>query len=257
MLSRSEDKLVRSLSRRKGREEAGLFLVEGLRVVEELLATGIVLRFAVTSSTLEDSDRGRALKARLESATDVKEVGAGVLNELSETSTNQGVLVVAEIPEHGLSELVVEGSFAMLVVDGVQDPGNLGTLVRTAVAFGCGAVVSLPGTVDAWNPKVVRASAGMLFRLPVLQAIPKTLMEWLRERDFMVLGADAEGRPLDRLALPRRVALVVGNEGGGLSGYVRSHVDGVVAVPMAPETESLNVAVAAGILLYVITRERR
>ena len=257
MLSRSEEKLVRGLARRKVREKEGLFLAEGVRVVEELLRAGLVLRLALISSSLEDTERGRSLAAGLHRATEVRRVDGGLMDELADTTTNQGVLVVAETPVVGLDAVEVGEAFTALVLDAVQDPGNLGTLVRSAVAFGCDLVACLPGTVDAWNPKAVRASAGMVFRLPVAQVEPEELASWLGRRDVMFLGADAQGRRVDRLALPRRVALAVGNEGGGLSGYIRSRVDAEVSVPMSEEAESLNVAVAAGILLYVITGSRR
>ena len=212
MLSRSESKGIRALGNRKDREAQGLFLAEGVRVVEEL-------------------------------------------NDLADTSTNQGVVVVAEIPPATLDGVPDADRSTVLILDGVQDPGNVGTLIRSAAAFGCSIGAYLPGTVDPWNPKAVRASAGAVFRLPVVPGQPETVADWLNERGYLLLGADAAGRPVDRLALSGRTALVVGNEGGGLSGFVRSRVDSLVAVPMAEAVESLNVAVAAGILLYLVTRK--
>lgn len=254
MVSRSERKRIRGLGTRKDREAEGLFLAEGIRVVEELLAAGLPIRLAVVSPGLAETDRGQRLAERLRAATAVRETGVGELNELADTQTNQGVLVVAETPDASLETIPASGPSTILLLDGVQDPGNLGALVRSAGAFGCHLVLCLPGTVDPWNPKAVRASAGALFRVPVMKTDRDPVLEQLRARRFVVLGADATGRPIDRLALPERTVLAVGNEGAGLSEAVRSSVSSLVAVPMEREVQSLNVAVAAGILLYVVTR---
>ena len=255
-LTRAHEKLITGLTRRKVRESEGLFLAEGVRVVEELLRAGVPLRVAVTAPALEETERGRALRAALEARGEVVRVGPGVMDTLAETRTSQGVLVVAESPRRDLAGVELTGRATVLVLDGVQDPGNLGTLTRSAAAFGCAALVCLPGTVDPWNPKAVRASAGALFRLPVLTPGLEESMAWLAEAGFAVVGADSAGEPVEGAALGDRVALVVGNEGAGLTDEVRSRCDRVVAVPMREGTESLNVAVATGILLYVITRGR-
>lgn len=256
MVSRSKTKQIRALGDRKHREAEGLFLAEGIRVVEELLDAGLSVRLSVISPALTETLRGERLAARLREAGPVSDAGVGELNELADTSTSQGVLVVAETPATDLSSIPAEGPATVLLFDGVQDPGNLGTCVRSAAAFGCSAAVCLPGTVDPWNPKAVRASAGASFRLPMIQAEADPAMERLADAGFMMLGAAMEGRPVDRLALSERTVLAMGNEGGGLSGYTRARVDSLVAVPMVQEIESLNVAVATGILLYLLTRKQ-
>lgn len=257
MLSAGERKLVRALHRRRSREREGLFLAEGVRVVEELLEAGIVLRLTLVSPSLEDTERGGRLAARLEAAGDVKHVPDGELATLADTASGQGVLVVAESPGSSLSAVAPTGASVVLVLDGVQDPGNLGTLARSAAAFGCDALVCLPGTVDPWNPRAVRGSAGALFRQPVVQPSLEELWEWLDRHGYLLLGADAAGDPVTHGdPLPQRVALALGNEGAGLRETVRRRCDRLVAVPMRGGTESLNVAVAGAILLYELTGER-
>jgi TrmH family RNA methyltransferase len=256
MLSRAEEKRIRSLAHRRGRAREGLFVAEGIRVVEELLSAGIVPTLAVVSSSLEDTERGKRLLQRLEGGTDVRRGTDGMLRELADTTAPQGVLVVAETPSVSVAELNPEGRSAALVLDGVQDPGNLGTLARSAAAFGCDLLACLPGTVDPWNAKSVRASAGALFRLPVVSAGPEELTEWLGRHGYRVAGADASGEPVGAGEWGERVALVVGNEGAGLSEGIRERCERRVAVPMRGGTESLNVAVAGAILLYELTKER-
>lgn len=256
VLSAGEAKRIRGLQRRRGRAREGRFLAEGVRVVEELLAAGPVLRLALVSSSLEDTERGARLRAALEQATEVKRISEADLADLAGTAANQGVLAVADMPTASLDGLEPEGASVVLVLDGVQDPGNLGTLARSAAAFGCAALVCLPGTVDPWNPKAVRASAGALFRQPVVQPTLPELVEWLDRWGYLLAGADAAGGTIRETSLPQRVALALGNEGAGLSDSLRERCGAVVAVPMRGGTESLNVAVAGAILLYELTEER-
>jgi TrmH family RNA methyltransferase len=145
----------------------------------------------------------------------------------------------------------------ILVLDGIQDPGNFGTLVRAADAFRTAAVIALPGTVDAWNPKAVRAAAGSSFRVPILSLEDEQALEWLERAGFTVLVADADGTAVDLLTPPERAALVVGNEGAGVRALWRAAADAIVAVPTPGPVESLNVALASGILLYALTTHIR
>jgi RNA methyltransferase, TrmH family len=136
------------------------------------------------------------------------------------------------------------------VLDGVQDPGNVGTILRTAGALGASAVLAMPGTVDLWNAKVVRSAMGASFRLPVMAGTWEALDLFRQRHTLAIWGADTAGAPLDTLDPPARLALVVGNEGAGLSAAAHERVDALVALPIAPSVESLNVAVATGIFLY-------
>ncbi len=256
MLSSAEAKIVRGLRRRKIREAEGLFLAEGIRVAEELLASGVDLRLAVAAPSLEDTPRGAALRSTVAALPAFREVAESELARLADTEAPQGILLVGAIPRTELEALEVRGSAVILVLDGVQDPGNVGTLVRTADAFGALAVAALPGTADPWNPKVVRAAAGSLFRVPVLQPDRTALLEWLGARGFTLCAASAQGEPIEALPASRRVALVLGNEGAGVDAALAAAADAVVAVPIRGGAESLNVAVAGAILLYLLTRNR-
>jgi TrmH family RNA methyltransferase len=172
----------------------------------------------------------------------------------AETESPQGVLAIAEVPARSLDAIADDGRLRILVLDAVQDPGNVGTMLRTAAALEAAAVVSLPGTVDLWNAKVVRSAMGAHFHHPALPATLPALDAFLRERGVALWGADAAGARLGEAPAPERLALAVGNEGSGLTPATRARADWLVALPISPAVESLNVAVAAGILLHELRR---
>lgn len=254
VLSRADARRIEALQRRKSREREGLFVAEGVRVVEELLASDTVLRHVVVSPSLEDSARGRALLEHAVERTTVLHTNDVELRRLTGTETSQGVLAVAEIPHRALNDIALSARTTVLVLDAVQDPGNLGTLIRTADAFAVAGVIALEGTVDCWNPKVVRAAAGSLFRAPVVYASADDVHDWFTANEIVGYGADAAGANVDTVTTAPRAALIVGNEGAGLGAGARALAQRSVAIPMPGHAESLNVAVAAGILLHVFTR---
>lgn len=257
MLSRTEARRIEALQRRKSREREGLFVAEGVRVVEELLGSDTVLRHVVVSPSLEDSPRGRALLEHAALRTTVLRTSDAELLRLAGTETSQWVLAVAAIPRRALTDITLSAHAVMLVIDAVQDPGNLGTLIRSADAFAVAGVIALEGTVDCWNPKVVRAAAGSLFRAPVVYAGVADVQDWLAANDVVGYAADAGGTGVDDLVRAPRAAIIVGNEGAGLSEGARTLAQHSVAIRMPGRAESLNVAVAAGILLYAFTRKKQ
>jgi len=255
VLSRAEKALLRGLGRRRIREEQGRFLAEGVRAVEDLLASETEVHLLVHASSLEDGERGTALIGRARSGgVRTVELPDTELAALADTQTPQGVLAVASIPRATMDRLTPgTGRSTLLVLDAVQDPGNFGTMVRTAEALGAAGVLVLPGTVDPWNAKAVRSAMGSSFRLPIVPADWDTAGPWLRDHGFAVLVADAAGDPLGEVR-PDRAALVLGNEGAGVSPATQIHADRTVSVPLRGRAESLNVAAAAAILLYELLR---
>jgi TrmH family RNA methyltransferase len=162
---------------------------------------------------------------------------------------------VIEQPRNELSEIIPVARHPVVVLDGVQDPGNVGTLLRTAFALGCPGAVLLKGTADPANPKALRAAAGASFRLPLAVASDEQLAAWLKRNGIVLWVSDAAGTPIRRLAAPARLAVVVGNEGAGVRPAVTALSHDRVAIPLARGAESLNVAVAAGIILHEVQRE--
>jgi TrmH family RNA methyltransferase len=238
------------MRRRKARERSGRFVAEGVRTVEELLLSPIRIRGALVSPSLERAPKGPALRATLvERGVEVAEVDEREFASAAETDSPQGILAVADIPERSLDDTMLPPVARILVLDGIQDPGNVGTIVRTAAALGVNATVALPGTVDLWNAKVVRSAMGALFTHHALAVAWEELEAYLTRHKVPLWSADAGGLPVS--AVPGRLALAVGNEGAGLSDGVRQRSERVVSIPIE-HVDSLNVAVAAGILLYTL-----
>jgi TrmH family RNA methyltransferase len=243
--------LARDLRRRKARERQGLFVAEGVRAVEELLRSPLRIRGALTTAQLDATPRGAELRGALGArGVELLDLGEAEFASASETESPQGVLAIAEVPARPLAALALPARARLLVLDAVQDPGNVGTILRTAAALGAAATIALPGTVDLWNAKVVRSAMGAHFRHPAIPTTADELFAFLREGRVALWGADAGGVALDPTAAPDRLAIAVGNEGGGLSAPVRERADRLVALPISADVESLNVAVSTGILLY-------
>ena len=247
---------ARDLKRRKARERNDLFVVEGVRATEELLRSNIARRGALVTAALERSERGKRLVEQLKgTATEVAEIDERDLASAANTDSPQGVLVIAEVPRREVADVVVSDRMRLLLLDGVQDPGNVGTMLRTASAFGVSATIALPGTVDLWSAKVVRSAMGAQFNHLALHASLSQVMSFLGRHDVVLWGSEAGASPVDDAGpLPARMALAVGNEGAGLSDDVRANVTRSVGIPTTPNVDSLNVSVAAGILLFQLSR---
>jgi RNA methyltransferase, TrmH family len=256
-MSGSLQTLIRDLHRRRGRERRSLALAEGVRLVEEALATGIIVRGAAVSPALEATTRGQTLKATLVSrGIKIEEVDDAQLDALTDTEHPQGVTAVIEPKKWSLSDIRLRPGMTALVLDAVQDPGNVGTMLRTALGLGAAGVVALKGTADLTNPKVIRGGMGATFRLPSVTATPEELVAWgrLQRAEIWVAGTGGEavGRVPPRNSGRSPVLLVVGNEGAGVSPALEAAATRRIGIPLGPGVESLNVAVAAGILLYEV-----
>ena len=228
-----------------------MFVVEGVRASEELVKSPLELVGALVSPQLSTTPRGASLRTALASrGTEIADVTEAEFESAAETETPQGILVIAVTPKRSLDAVAAADPSLVLVLDAVQDPGNVGTLIRTAAGLGATATVALPGTVDLWNAKVVRSAMGAHFLHSAFHCTWDELRLFLDERRMPLWGADAGGVPVERTSAPRRLALAVGNEGAGLSAHVRGACAQLVSLPLDPGVESLNVAVAAGILLY-------
>lgn len=248
--------LARDLGRRKAREKHSLFVAEGVRSVEELLRSPLKVRGALVAPQLATAPRGQALRAALDqSGVEVAEVSEKDFRSAAETESPQGVIAIGEVPPRSLDTLAVSSRCRLLVLDGVQDPGNVGTILRTAAALAATATVALPGTVDLWNPKVIRSSMGTQFHHPALHAGLDDLFAFLQREQIVLWATAAASEKLDRADAPARLAIAVGNEGAGLSVEIRAKAARTVSLPISGDVESLNVAVATGIILYELRHD--
>jgi len=244
--------VARDLQRRKARERSGRFVAEGLRTVEELLQSGLPIDGILMAATARAVPRAAILLDRADAAgVPVFEVTDAEFESAAGTDAPQGVLAVAETPVFTFAMLPAHGA-RVLVLDAVQDPGNVGTILRTAAAFEVTATIALPGTVDLWNAKVVRSAMGSHFVHPTMLTTVDALAAFLGQRGIPLWGADAAGTPVPEIAVPTQWALAVGNEGAGLSSVTQALVTQTIALPISAAVESLNVAVATGILLFAL-----
>jgi TrmH family RNA methyltransferase len=253
--STSNDKVkyVRRLQSQKDvRHHHRRFVLEGVRLVEEILRASLVPTFVLFTEQLAGEGRGKALLTALRGLrTPCYAVSEAVMKSCSDTTTPQGILAVLPFPNLTPSEPPT----LLLVVDRLRDPGNLGTLLRTALAAGVEQVLLAPGTVDFSNPKVVRSAMGAHLRLPMADADWDAIAEIVAGCDVW-LAAAAGGKLYTEVDWTRPVALVLGSEAHGAGDRAHSLARGSVSIPMQSAVESLNVAVAAAIILFEVVRHR-
>ncbi|MHB1654426.1 MAG: TrmH family RNA methyltransferase [Desulfitobacteriaceae bacterium] len=261
MITSLQNSLVKhivALQQRKARDEAGEFVVEGWRFAGEALARGAKINQVVYCPEQVRPEGGALLERCRQGGIPVEEVERRVLRKMTATEEAQGILAVVRKPKFSWAHVPISARSLLLVVDGVQDPGNLGTILRTALAAGVSAVCLTQGTVDLFNPKVLRSTMGAIFSLIVLQKLePRRILAFCQEHRWPIVVGDITGESLygsPRLSLP--LVLVVGNEGAGPSSIFRTSAQRLLTIPMGSSVESLNVASAAGIMLFEIVRQR-
>ena len=244
-------KFIRALAGRpKERQAAGAFLAEGVRLVEEAFSAGWPFQFVLYSE--ETSRRGKKLIEQLQAAgLDVEEVKPDALRSSSETETNQGIVAALKLEFLPIPD----GLNFVLIPDQIRDPGNLGTLIRSAAAVGAQAVFIPPETVDPFAPKVVRAGMGAHFRLPVHSLDWREISGYLN--GLTAYMADAQGlRSCWNADFLRPLALIVGGEADGASQPARNLANMVVKIPMPGKIESINAGVAGAVLMFEVVRQR-
>ncbi len=246
---------IRDLHRRKARERRGLALAEGIRLVEEMLAAGVPCKGAAVAPALLETPRGAAVRQQLASrGIPVEEVSAAEFATLAATEHPQGIVAVYLPREWALDALLPTLGKPLVILDGVQDPGNVGTIARTALAFGASGMIALPGTADLENPKTLRSAMGALFRLPHLHLDDVALLHWLSGNGVALWATAMAGEPILPGAPEEPIAIILGNEGAGVRDELQARASRRVTIPIQPIAESLNVAVAAGIILHQVTR---
>jgi TrmH family RNA methyltransferase len=248
-------KQLRAAFQGHARLSGGLIAIEGDHLLEEALRSGMVLK------TVFVSERREAPKV-VPRGVELLRLTEEVFESVVETQSPQGVAALMVPPVFGLEDVFGSGGAAalILVAVGLQDPGNLGTLVRSAEAFGATGVLTTPGTVSAWNQKALRASVGSVFRVPVV-GVTASEMEGLKRSDVKLIaavGSDDAGVVAAReMDFSGACAVMIGNEGSGLAVEWMEMCDARVTIPCPGPVESLNAAVAGSLLLYEASRQRR
>jgi TrmH family RNA methyltransferase len=251
--------LFRRFRALKDRGEADLCLLEGPKLLEEALLSGIALVEVAAAPRTKAGERvDRLLASVRERGTPVRRMDADLVAALSDAETSQGVLALARRPAFD-EDALFRGTPLIVVAVAVQDPGNLGGLVRTAEAAGATGAYLTAGTADPLSWKALRGSMGSALRVPHVRGLPADeVVRRLRERGVALLATTALGPvPYDRADLRRPFALLLGGEGSGLSDELVRGADQALSIPMHGRVESLNVGVAAGIVLFEAARQRR
>lgn len=245
-------KLVRALTGRpKERREAGAFVAEGVRLVEEAANVEWPMRFVLYDETL--SERGKSNVEHLRSrGVECEEISPSLMKSLSDTETSQGILAVLD---YSLLSVPASLNF-VLILDQIRDPGNLGTLLRSADAAGVQAVFLPPETTDAFAPKVVRAGMGAHFRLPIHALTWEEIEQISKSANLQIYLADMSGRSCWETDLRRPLALIVGGEAEGASESARKLANQKIGIPMMGQAESLNAAAAGTVLMFEVVRQR-
>lgn len=250
-----------ALLTKRGRDEQSAFLLEGVHLIQEALRSQAKVQavlYAVDRELPQELETYRS-GAMAEEGRRIEWVGVSeaILGKCTETKTPQGVVAVCAKPAHDALVFLRHTSALVVAVDGVQDPGNLGTIIRTADAAGATGVLLGQGTVDLYNPKTVRSTMGSLFHLPVAECDLKELLPAAAGQGIRLVGTRLDARRhCYELDLRQPVWFLVGNEGSGLSPELAAYVNEDIIIPMPGQAESLNVAMATGILLYEAVRQR-
>ncbi len=265
-LSKARRSTIADLATRSGRERHGLFLLEGPRAIEDALSRGTGLSWLIADATGEEAVGSWIAAGLVPDSVALYRAEASELAGLADTTTPQGILAVGTLPPGGLEVLpasaAVRAGAPILLVDGVQDPGNLGTLLRTLAAVGGEAAICCKGTVDPFNPKALRGSAGAALALAVARGIERAAaVGWCADQGVTIVALAAGGSDLFAGRAPGGarpsgpLALAVGGEGAGLSPEIRQAAAVTVGIPMEPGVESLSAAVAGSVALYALAHD--
>lgn len=254
-------KEIRLLKQAQHRHARGEYFIEGMRLVEEALQHPGQFRKIVYSPRLEDKARGAALLSAARKKIQDAEwlyVSDEVMERICDTQSHQGILAVLKMKEGSFEEICQREGIIILLA-GLQDPGNLGTIIRVAEAGAVAGVILSKDTIDPYNPKVVRASMGSFFRVPFLpdQDVQDCLKK-LRSRGCRILATAVHGGPsFWEVDFSKPTAVLFGQEGAGLPSHLLEGADGLLTIPMTPGVDSLNVAMAAGLIIYEVLRQKK
>lgn len=259
-LSREKLKQIYKLKTEKERDKEVKFLIEGLRLCKEFLSSDWKAEMVLFSSEFAESTAGQKLIEEFSKrGSQVFRVKKMDIEKLADTETPQGIVAVVKKKKFTLSKDFLEKASLLLALDNIRDPGNLGTMIRTADASGADGILLSNGCVELYNPKVIRSTMGSIFHVPVIEGLDliKILQE-MKSSGFKIFISDVhQGRDYAKVDYPEKACLIIGSEASGISEQILDLADVKVRIPIFGKAESLNASVAAGILLYEIARNKR
>ena len=245
--------VVQLQKKRKLREEKGVFIVEGIRMFQEIPHKDMLEVY------VSESFYKKHTQLLVDQGVDLEVVSDLVFQKISDTKTPQGILSIVRRSEYTLEEIIQHPQANILVLDGLQDPGNVGTIVRTGEAAGITGVILTRDTVDLFQAKTIRSTMGSIFRMPYIYVddIVDTIIQ-IKQKNISIFAAHLDGKIwYTDVNYSSQIALLIGNEGNGLRKEVAELADTWVRIPMEGEIESLNAAIAATVLMYEVYRQRR
>lgn len=249
-------KELRSAFHAGGPSDDGHCALDGLKIVEEAIRSSWKLRAVFVSEAARE--RAAKLLPQLSGHTETLLLPDDVFRSAVITESPQGIAALAKVREHSLEDMLRPANPLVIVAAGLQDPGNLGTIIRSAEAFGASGLVAAEGTVNPYNPKVIRGSAGSVFRLPLLKTSFSEALSAIRDKGLRVLATTShKSVPLQEADLTGPLAIIIGNEGAGVSRELLAQADQSIGVPHSPKVESLNAGIAASVVLYECARQRK
>jgi len=242
---------IKKLKDKKWREKTGRFIVEGLRFTIESLKSSFPVPYIFILESKEEKINGSGLYESLNPDTKVYILSSKAFNELKGTESSQGIIAVV-----CFHDFIKEGAGFFILCDKIQDPGNLGNIIRCGHAFNCSGIILTSGTADPYNEKTLRSTMGSIFKVPVIKDSELTFTRNLKEKGYSLISASLKGScDLDKTKLPEKSIIALGNEGNGISDEIYSISDILVKINMLGDSESLNVSSAASIIIYEYAKQ--
>ncbi len=250
-------KEIKSLSRKKNRWKEKLFIIEGIKVIEEAIDNSLPIKYIIFSEALFKVDGGPAFYEKIKDRKESIKISASVFKYISDLDNPQGVLAIVEFKERSIDELYEKNLPFIIFLDSLNDPGNLGTIIRTADAFNIDAIVLGEGTVDPYNSKVVRSTMGSIFRVPLYNVKDNNLFfDNIEKNKINIITTSLYGELLEEEDFSQGFVVVIGNEANGVRKDIMERSNKELKIPMPGKAESLNAGVAASIIMYEAMRSR-
>lgn len=250
-------KEIKGLSKKKNRWKEKLFIIEGIKVIEEAIKASIGIKYIFFSGILFETDGGEAFFEQIKNRKETVKLSNNIFKQVTNLDNPQGVLAIVEFKERDIADLYKIDLPFIVFLDGLNDPGNLGTIIRTADAFNIDGIVLGEDSVDPYNSKVVRATMGSIFRVPLYNVRDNdSFFNNMKEKGINIMTTSLSGKPLERENFKEGFVIVIGNEANGVRKETIEKSTKQIKIPMPGGAESLNAGVAASIIMYEAMRSR-